>query len=293
MARVVTIAVCQFGVRPVKDFDEFAGHVRRVLDRAVGADLVILPELFTLELFTTFPDWRRTPITELGRIDEYTQDYRMLFMEEARSRDQYIAAGTHLVGEAGKLRNMAHLFEPGGTMHTHSKTHVTPTESEWSTSEANTMDIIELPFAKVGFNIGYETEIPECAATLAHQGAEIILGPSFTFSEFGFWRVRHCAEARCIENQIYFIHCCNSGRPGAPLPESWAQSAIMSPCDGPWGPSGRIAQAKLNQETIIFGAIDLDRLHENRRTGAAPTFRDRRRRAELYARWPSHVPVLA
>ena len=65
------------------------------------------------------------------------------------------------------------------------------------------MEVIELPFAKVGFNICYEAEIPECAATLTEQRAESILCPSFTFTEFGFWRVRHCAAARAIENQRF------------------------------------------------------------------------------------------
>ena len=39
------------------------------------------------------------------------------------------------------------------------------------------------PSPKVGFNVCYEAEIPECAASLAEQGAEIILCPSLTFTE--------------------------------------------------------------------------------------------------------------
>ena len=105
------------------------------------------------------------------------------------------------------------------------------------------MELIDLPFAQVGFNICYEAEIPECAATLTEQGAEIILCPSFTFTEFGFWRVRHCAQARAIENQVYFVHCCTGGAPGAPLPNGWAQSSILTPCDTPWTPSGIVAEA--------------------------------------------------
>ncbi|MEY2517904.1 MAG: hypothetical protein QOJ89_5268, partial [bacterium] len=33
--------------------------------------------------------------------------------------------------------------------------------------------------------------------------------------------------------------------------------------------------------------LDLDALHENRETGAAPTYRDRRRRADIYTTWRS------
>lgn len=290
MARNVHIAACQFAIKPVGSFDEFAEHARGLLDEAKGADLVLFPELFTTELFTTFSDWQNTPTSELTRVDEYTRDYQNLFESEAKERSQYIVAGSHLMRENGRYLNVAHLFEPDGTLHTHAKTHIFPAEGDWHTGEGDTLEALDLPFAKVGFNICYEAEIPECAATLTEQGAEIILCPSFTFTEYGFWRVRHCAQARCVENQVYFVHCCTGGQPGDPLPNGWARSSILSPCDTLWeSPDGIVSQAEANREMVIHGEVDVDKLYDNRETGAAPTYRDRRRRAELYTRWPSHV----
>lgn len=293
MSRHVSIAACNFAVRPVSSFDEFAAHVRVMLNQTSGADLVLFPELFTVELFTTYPDWKTAPVSELTRIDEFTDQYREFFASEARERDQFIVGGSHLLSDGDRYVNVGHLFEPGGTVHQHVKTHIFPAEATWQTDEGDTMDVIELPFAKVGFNICYEAEIPECAATLTEQGAEIILCPSFTFTEFGFWRVRHCAQARAIENQVYFVHCCTGGQPGAPLPNGWAQSSILSPCDTLWSPNGIVGQATVNQEMVVRGEIDIDKLHENREKGAAPTFRDRRRQSELYTRWPSHTDRVA
>jgi predicted amidohydrolase len=292
MSRMVSIAACNFAVRPVGSFDEFAGHVRGLLDQTAGADLVLFPELFTVELFTTFPDWKDAPVSELTRIDRYTQDYRDLFKGEARERSQFIVAGSHLMKkEGGRYLNVGHLYEPGGTLHMHAKTHIFPAEADWSTEEGDTIEAIDLPFAKVGFNICYEAEIPECAATLAEQGAEIILCPSFTFTEYGFWRVRHCGQARAIENQFYFVHCCTGGQPGAPLPNGWARSSILSPCDLLWNPNGIVTEAESNKEMVVRADVDIDKLYENREKGAAPTFRDRRRRADLYTKWPSHISV--
>ena len=289
MSREVSIAAANFHVRPVSSFDEFAGHVRGLLDEAKGADLVLFSELFTVELFTTFPDWRELPASELTRVDGYTTQYRDLFKSEAQARSQYIVGGSHLLHDGERYVNVGHLWEPDGKMHEHVKTHIFPAEAEWSTEEGNTVEVIELPFAKVGFNICYEAEIPECASTLAEQGAEIILCPSFTFTEFGFWRVRHCAQARAVENQVYFVHCCTGGTPGGPLPNGWAQSSVLTPCDAPWNPTGIRAEAPTNAESVITATVDIDDLCRNREEGAAPTFRDRRRRAELYARWPSHL----
>ena len=293
MARTVSIAACNFAIRPVGSFDEFAAHARGLLDQANGADIVLFPELFTVELFTTFSDWKETPTSELTRVDQFTDEYRSLFESEAKERNQYIVAGSHLMKVGERYVNVGHLYEPDGVLHTHVKTHIFPAEADWSTEEGDTIEVIDLPFAKVAFNICYEAEIPECAATATEQGAEIILCPSFTFTEYGFWRVRHCAQARAIENQVYFVHCCTGGQPGEPLPNGWARSSILSPCDLLWVPDGIIAQAEPNVEMVVRGEVDIDKLYENRETGAAPTYRDRRRRADLYAKWPSHTTVLA
>lgn len=289
MTRTVSIAACNFAVRPVASFDEFADHVRGLLDGAQGADLVLFPELFTVELFTTFPDWQNTPVTELTLIDKYTADYKSLFESEAKERSQFIVAGSHLMEVDGRYLNIGHVYGPEGLLFEHVKTHIFPAESNWQTEEGDSVDAFDLPFARVGFNICYEAEIPECSTTLAEQGAEIILCPSYTFTEYGFWRVRHCAQARAIENQVYFVHCCTGGQPGGTLPNGWAQSSILSPCDVPWTPSGIVAQADANKEMVVRGEVDLDKLYENRENGAAPTFRDRRRRRDLYVSWPSHL----
>lgn len=119
MPRTVSIAACQFVARPVGSFDEFAAHVRGLLDRAEGADLVVFPELFTLELFTTFPGWTDLPASELTRIHaygntSYTEDYRRLFGGEARERGQHIAAGSHLEKRGGRYLNVAYLYGPDG-----------------------------------------------------------------------------------------------------------------------------------------------------------------------------------
>lgn len=295
MARKVSIAACQFVIKPVKDFDSFAEQSVKLLDQAKGADLVIFPELFTLALFTTFDDWRNRPVAELVMVDRYTNAYREFFADEAKRRKQHIVAGSHLERKRGGFYNVAYVYGPNGLVHMHDKTHIFPAEADWFTREGDTVEAFDLPFARVGFNVCYESEIPECAGTLAEQGAEIILCPSYTFTEYGFWRVRHSAQARCIENQVYFVHCATGGKlPRGPLPNGWTRSSILSPCDKPWpNPKGIVAEARSNVQMVVRGTVDIDKLHENREHGVAPTFRDRRRRAEIYRQWPSHLDASA
>lgn len=290
MTRNVTLSACQYLVRPINDFSDMAKRVRGLLDQARGSDIVLFPELFTIELFTTLKGWRERPISDLVEIDQFTTDFLDLFRTEARARGQFIVGGSHLMKVGNRFENVGHIFGPEGEHFTHSKTHIFPAESAWHTAEGERMQAVQLPFAKVGFNICYEAEIPECSATLAEQGAEIILCPSATFTEQGFWRVRHSAQARCIENQVYMVHCCLGGEPGGPLPNGYARSSILGPCDLAWSnAAGIVAEAQTNIEMCITATVDLDLLYENRKSGAATTFKDRRRQAHLYRAWPSHV----
>lgn len=182
----VKISACQYLVREIRDFAEFKTRVQNLLDGAKGSDLVLFPELFTIELFTTYKDWNKLPISEFIRIDEFTDAYKELFISEAKKRNQHIVGGSHLVKVGDVYKNIGHLFLPNGEIFTHEKTHIFPAEADWKTSEGSQMRAYELPFGKVGFNICYESEIPECAASLAEQRVSIILCPSATFTEQGF-----------------------------------------------------------------------------------------------------------
>jgi predicted amidohydrolase len=208
-----------------------------------------------------------------------------LFHQIATSRKQFVLAGSHLEKHGDLYFNVAHLFTPEGHELTHKKTHIFPAESQWQTTEGDTLEVWDVGPAKVGVAICYETEIPEVCRILAYNGAEIILCPSFTFAEAGFWRVRHCAQARCIENQIYLVHCCTIGDAGAPLPPGYGRSSILSPCDKAWNPNGIVAEATTNKQMVITASVDLDPLYENRKTGAATTFHDRIRRAPMYKQY--------
>lgn len=240
------------------------------MDAAPDADIVVFPELFTAELYCTYDDWTTAPLAGLGRIDEFTAEYLAFFADIARTRGQHVLGGSHLLRDSsGRYFNVANLFTPDGVVHQHVKTHIFPAEAEWGTEEGSASTVISLPFGRVGVNICYEAEFPECAAAAAAQGAEVILCPSFTFTEFGFWRVRQCGHARAVENQIYFVHASCGGSLGAPLPDGWAQSSILSPCGPPWNDDGVVAQSRPHVEEVVQAVVDLDALGDAAAKGVA------------------------
>ena len=218
-------------------------HVRQLLDQTDGADLVLFPSCSRSSCSRRSADWKETPTSELTRVDEYTQDYRALFESEAKERSQYIVAGSHLMKENGRFVNIGHLFEPDGTVHTHVKTHIFPAEAEWHTEEGDEMESIELPFAKVGFNICYEAEIPECSATLTEQGAEIILCPSFTFTEYGFWRVQALRRRRGHREPGVLRALLHGWPTGRATSQRMGAELDPQPLRPPVEPDGIVAQA--------------------------------------------------
>lgn len=286
MPRTLAVAAVQFEMHPVASFEEFAGQVREALDElGTGHQVILFPELLTSGLFTVTPGWEDDSASEYGRIADFAEEYRELFAAEAAERGCWILAGTTLVRTARGLENIAFLFGPDGQEHRHSKSHIFPGESVWHTVEGDDLDVIEIDGVTVGIAICYEVEIPEVTTILSRMGAEVLLVPSYTFTEAGYYRVRHCAAARAIEDQVYVVHCPVVGNLPAPLSSGFGAPSILSPCDLAFPANGVIAQGQFGQQSAVSAVLDLDLLHENRAHGAATTRRDRVRRSDMYARY--------
>ncbi|WHY66671.1 nitrilase-related carbon-nitrogen hydrolase [Neobacillus sp. SuZ13] len=282
----VKISACQFRVEKVDSFEAFEKQVLELIDQVpADTDYVLFPELFTVGLLASFPDADQLTAAELTKIDKYTVQYKELFRRLAQSRQQIIIAGSHLEKREDKYFNIAYIFDQDGSYVEHKKTHIFPAEANWQTSEGDTLEVFSIGPAKIGLAVCYEAEIPEVSRILSVNGAEIIFCPSYTFTEAGFWRVRHSAQARAIENQVYFVHCPTVGEPGAPLPNGFGRSSILSPCDLAWTPNGIVAEAETNKHTVVTGTVDIDELYKNRKTGAATTFVDRSRREDVYSKY--------
>ncbi|MEK4536578.1 nitrilase-related carbon-nitrogen hydrolase [Peribacillus sp. FSL K6-1552] len=279
----VQITACQFRVEKVASFNEFQKQVEDLINQVPeNSDYIIFPELLTIGLLATFPDQNAS---SLIKIAEYTTQYKELFSSISRKRKQVIIAGSHLECREDEYFNIAYIFDKDGSYVEHKKTHIFPAEANWQTSEGNTLEVYSIGPVKIGIAVCYEAEIPEISRILSVNGADIIFCPSYTFTEAGFWRVRHCAHARAIENQVYFVHCPTVGEPGDPLPNGYGRASILSPCDKAWLANGVVAEAEVNKHTVITGTVDIDELYENRKSGAATTFKDRKRRKDVYTKY--------
>jgi predicted amidohydrolase len=91
-----------------------------------------------------------------------------------------------------------------GTTERYEKLHVTPDEAAlWGMRGGSSLQTFETDCGKIGVLICYDAEFPELARLLAGEGMEVLFVPFLTDTEYGFSRVRYCAQARAIENECY------------------------------------------------------------------------------------------
>ncbi|RFU70571.1 amidohydrolase [Peribacillus saganii] len=287
------ISACQLKLKPVASFREFANQVEEIIAQVpADSDYVLFPELVTLGLVNSFAGSDNFEVKDIVKVSEYTEDYKNLFKNLAIERQQVIIAGSHLERRGDKYYNICYVFDKDGSYVEHKKTHIFPAEGNWQTCEGDELEVFDIGPAKIGIAICYESEIPEISRILSMKGAEIIFCPSYTFTEAGFWRVRHCSQARAIENQVYFVHCPTVGDPSLPFPaEGYGRASILSPCDIAFPFNGVVAEAGTNQNTVISGIVDIEELYVNRKTGAATTFNDRTRKEGMYAKYPPYDAI--
>ncbi|MCQ6279985.1 nitrilase-related carbon-nitrogen hydrolase [Bacillus sp. EB600] len=285
----VKISACQLRIKKTPSFEAFQRQVEELMEQVPeDSDYIIFPELVTIGLFDSFD---QADLSSLTMIDNYSAQYKELFSTLAKKRKQIIIAGSHLERRDNQYFNIAYIFNHDGSYVEHKKTHIFPAEANWQTVEGNELDVFSIGPVKIGIAICYEAEIPEISRILSVKGADIIFCPSFTFTEAGFWRVRHCAHARAIENQVYFVHCPTVGEPGDPIPSGFGRASIISPCDNAWPANGIIAEAELNKQMVITGIVDMDELYKNRINGSATTYKDRTRRKEVYAKYDPYQSI--
>ena len=275
--RRVRIAAIQYLLRPIAGFDDFAKQVEFFVHSAKDykAHFVLFPEFFTMQLLSYINE--PAPALAVRRLAQLAPDYEALFMRLAKETGIYIIAGTHPVFQRGKIFNAAHLFTPNGKVFRQKKVHLTPTESgPYQLSRGHGLYLYHTDFGNIAILICYDVEFPEVARVMAEAGAEILFIPSCTDGREGFCRVRYCAQARAIENQIYVAMTGTVGNlPLVPyMNTNYGQAAILTPSDYFFARDGIAAEGTINQEQMIVADVDLDLLDEQRVNGSVIPLQD-------------------
>jgi predicted amidohydrolase len=275
----VRVACVQFEARRVNSFAEFAQRVEYFVTAAAAyaSDFVVFPEFFAVQLLS-LKETAEGPAA-LGALEEFTPLLLELLERLARRHHLHIVAGSHPMMDRGKLYNTGMLIRPDGALLEQRKLHITPGEKKsWGVTGGDFLNVIQTPKAKVGILICYDVEFPETARHLADEGVEIIFVPYCTDTRQAHLRVRYCAQARAVENQVYLVTAGLIGnQPGVPAMEiHYGQAAILTPSDFEFPRDGILAEADPNVETLLVADLDVSDLHRTRQDGSVTPRLDRR-----------------
>jgi predicted amidohydrolase len=277
MARL-RVASLQYFIRPIQAFDQFRDQVIGLVETAAdyGSRLVVFPEYFSLQLLTLGDVKRRLP-EQIRSLAAQEPAFIALMGRLATEHDLYIVAGTipH-VSEEGVLTNVCHVFGPDGRHGLQAKLHMTRFEREWGTVAGAGLSVFETSFGRLAVAICYDVEFPELVRAAARLGAHVLAVPSCTDDRQGFLRVRYCAQARAIENQMYVIQASTVGSlPMVPAVSlNYGQAGIFTPSDFAFARDGVLAEGIPNQETMVIAELNLDTILEARESGTVQPLLD-------------------
>ncbi len=281
--KTVRICVVQYQMREIKSFKDFARQCQYFVDVASGykSDFVLFPEIFTNQLLTFIK--AKEPATAVRKLAEYTPQYLEMFTDLAIKYNVNIIGGSHFTLEEDRLYNIAYLFRRNGTIGKQYKLHITPSEKHWWGVQGGTkVEVFDTDRGKISIQICYDVEFPELGRIAVEKGAQIIFVPFCTDERYGYLRVRYCAQARAIENQVYVATAGTVGN--LPAVENmdiqYAQSGIFTPSDFPFPRDAIASECNPNIETVIFHDVDLELIKRHRRSGSVLNWRDRR--SDLY-----------
>ncbi|MDX1350388.1 MAG: carbon-nitrogen hydrolase family protein [Putridiphycobacter sp.] len=277
---VVRLGLIQWQMRLYKDLEELMQQAEFFVDAVSGyrSDFALFPEFFNAPLMA-----KNNHLPESQAIRElatYTAEIVQRFSELAISYNINIITGSMPEIRDDLLYNVGYLCKRDGAVERYEKLHVTPDEAKvWGMQGGSELKTFDTDCGKIGILICYDSEFPELSRILADEGMDILFIPFLTDTQNGYSRVRHCAQARAIENECYVAIAGSVGN----LPKvhnmdiQFAQSMVFTPCDFSFPANGIKAEATTNTEMILIADIDLDLLRELNQFGSVRNLKDRRK----------------
>lgn len=278
-AHYTRVSAVQYQMRAINSFNDFARQVEFFVDTSSDyrSDFVLFPEMITLQLLSFLPEKR--PGLAIRQLSQFTEQYIELFTSLAIKYNINIIGGSHFTVEDDKLYNISYLFRRDGTYDKQYKIHITPSEKKWwGVENGDKIKIFNTDKGKIAILICYDAEFPELSRIAVSKGAKIIFVPSNTDDRRGYLRVRYCAQARAIENQVYVIvtGCVGNLPEVANLDVHYSQAAIFTPSDVEFHREAIASEATPNTETMIYQDLDMNLLKRNREMGSVQTWNDRK-----------------
>ena len=276
MTRKVRIAAAQYPLDELRSVSDYESKITRWVDEAasVGAQLLVFPEYGAMEL-ASIGGKGGDVATSFDAVSELMPEIERVHGRLAARHGVAIVAASGPQRRPGSTVNVAHIFGPTGRKGSYDKIMPTPWERNTGhIASGRELKVFDVGFATVGLLICYDIEFPLLSRALAEAGAEIILAPSNTETEWGYHRVRTGTMARALENQVYTVHAPVVGTSAwsAACPANCGMAGIFAPSDAGFPPGGILALGEMNTPQWVYADVDLDLIAAVRKSGGVQTY---------------------
>lgn len=272
------VSATQFEYKVLSEPDEFWTRVENLVKKAASEDsqLILFPEYFTLPWLMSQTNQNFTEA--LDKFDDVKADFHQRFEAMAKQNQLIIVAGTTPVMMRVRRVNRCFVYLPDGRRFEQDKQNMTRFEDEhWKIAAGHpNIRFWEWKGAGLGVASSYDIEFPAYTRELTKKDVDLILVPSCTSDVHGYWRIRHCAQARAVESQTYVVMSCLVGAAvGLPqMPTAYGRAGFFTPCDTMFPEEGVLALGTLNQEGILTQTLDVGLLHRVREEGTVLNRKD-------------------
>lgn len=276
---IIRLGLVQWQMRSLNNLEEFFNQAEFFIDAVSGyeSDFALFPELFIAPLMADYNHLSEAEaIRELAK---YAEPIKKKFQELAISYNINIITGSMPYLDGEHLYNAGFLCKRDGTYEMYRKIHITPNEVfHWGITGGDTIQTFDTDCGKIGIIVCYDVEFPELSRIMADEGMNILFVPFLTDTQNGYTRVKHCAQARAIENECYVaIAGCVGNLPKVNnMDIQYAQAAVFTPSDFAFPSNGIKAEATPNTEMTLIVDVDLDLLKELHEHGSVKIMKDRR-----------------
>jgi predicted amidohydrolase len=286
-------AICQYPIDFLPSFEAWQQKLSGLCATAADAEagLLVFPEYAAMELTALQPESVRASLHDSIAALQPCRDAFLAHHRDLASQHKVtILAGSFpWLQPDGTFTNRAWLCTPDGQTRFQDKIQMTRFERElWSIRGGRELRTFDIPGARVGILICYDSEFPLLARRLCEAGATILLVPSCTDTPAGYHRVMLSCRARALEQQCFVLQAPTAGSaPWSPaLDVNTGQAAAFGPVDAGFPHDGILAITDPSSpHPWLFADLPLARIPTVRRRGQVTNFHD----------WPTHegIPCLS
>ncbi|WP_225804994.1 carbon-nitrogen family hydrolase [Streptomyces sp. NK15101] len=230
-------SLIQIAVDPDEPVDSRRARAARLVREESGhADLVVLPELWTVGAFASD--------LFAAESEPLNGPTHRAMAEAARDAGVWLHAGSFVEAEGGALYNTSLVLSPDGELvASYRKIHRFGFDKGEAVLMAAGEDLVtvDLPHLTVGVGTCYDLRFPELFRGLVDAGAQAFVVPAgWPARRRAHWTL--LARARAVENQAYVLACGTAGT------HAGVEQAGHSIVVDPWGET--LAEAGPDEETL-------------------------------------------